>query len=198
MYGGIFPFFLSPPFFLLDTIRINNLRVLASRPNERIDDTLSSEANEILERIESFDPETWAQENQPDFQHDWALIGKVLQAAVAIYCIMSLQSLGIIPGTSEYTQKRAAHGDHLFSGLKPALRSLRLKNFMMWPLVVAGVEAGYRAPHVRSWADEQLMELVAALGTSSPLKARNLLRRYWDGTTRGWDECFDGSYCFVV
>ena len=201
MYTGIFSFFLSPAMFLLDTVKINNLRARAAACLEQqidVDDTMFAEAEEILANIEIFDCEQWAHENHPTFHLEWALIGRIFQAATAIYCIMSLRSIGIFPNGTHYIRKHIAYGDRLIVDLKSALPSPRLRFFLMWPLVVAGVEAGYKSSQTRRWAEEKLEELTRALGTRSPLKARVVLKAYWDGDARGWDQCFGKANCFVL
>lgn len=199
MYEMTFPFFLSPPIFLLETVRISNLRARWSTyPAESINADMVSEAYEILARIEDVNCEIWAQENQPHLFREWSLIGRIFQAAVAIYCIMSLQSIGILPIGPSLMGKRAVYGDQLVLSLRSGLKSPHLKNIMTWPLVVAGAEAGYRTNQSRLWIERQLEELAMSLGTCTPLKAKALLDRYWSEEVRGWDECFHGVHCFAL
>ncbi|KAF2027869.1 hypothetical protein EK21DRAFT_71024 [Setomelanomma holmii] len=194
----IFPYTLCPPQLFFDIMKINNLRARASAvlfagemdPNHALD------AQDLLTAIEAFSSKNWAQPG--DHYDEWLRIGTVYQSAVALYCTMSLQSLTILPETLEMNSMRSIHGDRLIEGLKAAIKSPRLVSFLIWPIVVAGVQAGYRDEATRSWVGSQLSELSRKLGTSSPLKAQAVLRRYWQKEEPGWDECFDRPYVFVI
>ena len=154
------------------------------------------EAYDLLARVESFVPENWAQPGT--FYDEWLLIGTIYQAAVAIYCTMSLQSLTVLPDTLEMNTMRSIHGDRLLAGLRKGMESPRVVKFAVWPLVVAGVEAAYRGEATRNWIEACFGDLSRTLGTSSPLKARAVLRRYWKTKKTGWDECFDRPYVFII
>ncbi|KAF2134984.1 hypothetical protein P153DRAFT_372221 [Dothidotthia symphoricarpi CBS 119687] len=198
VYSLIFPYTLSPPALFFDLIRINQLRKSASASLLLYIDNPAHalEAQEILARIEAFIPEDWA---QPGAHYDeWLLIGTIHQSALAIYCTMSLQSLGVLPNNLEMDAMRSAHGDRLRTSLTTAFNSTRLSRFVMWPLVVAGVEAGYRSENVRRWVAQRLSEMSRDLGTSSPLRARKVLMRYWERGLPDWDECFDRAYVFII
>lgn len=186
----IFPYTLCPPTLFLEVLHINHLRHKASTSIIcNIDPNHVIEAHITLSRIESFVPEDWAQPGM--FYDEWLTIGTIYQAAIAIYCTMSFQSLYILPNSVETCTMRSAHGDRLISCLRKAMQLPRLVKFVAWPLVVAGVEAGYRGEATRNWVEAMLIDMSRVLGTSSPLKARAVLRQYWQKEERGWDECFD-------
>ena len=155
----------------------------------------SLEAHDLLGRIEAFVPEDWAQPGA--FYDEWLLIGTMYQAAIAIYCTMSLQSLTLLPNTLEMNAMRSIHGDRLLKSLRAAVKSPRIPRFIILPLVAAGVEAAYRGEATRDYIETSLVDLSRMLGSSSPLKARAVLRRYWQKGVPGWDECFDHSYVFM-
>lgn len=197
VYTLIFPFTLCPPELFFELLKTNQLRhkayaamiLFAMEPEHTL------EAHDLLGRIEAFVPEDWA---QPGTSYDeWLLIGTMYQAAAAIYCTMSLQSLTVLPDTLEMNAMRSIHGDRLLKSLRAVIKSPRLAKFAVWPLVVAGAEAGYRGEATRGCIETSLMELSRTLGTGSPLKARAVLRRYWQKGVPGWDECFDRSYVFI-
>jgi len=198
MYNLIFPFVLCPPTLFVDIVRVNQLRQKAS-PSlflGDLDPAHCLEAHDLLGNIESFVPEDWA---QPGANYDdWLVLGIVYQAAAALYCTMSLQSLTILPNTLEMNSMRVVHGDRLLDGLRKAMKSKRLLHFMMWPLTVAGVEAGYRDSATQYWIEKQFEQQSRTLGTSSPLKAQAVMRRYWQKEQPGWDECFDRPYVFAI
>jgi hypothetical protein len=197
-YSLFFPFTLCPLQLYLAILRVNDLRKRASAAlaEYKLDPNHSQEAYTLLSRIEDFAVKDWA---QPGKHYDeWLSVGSVYQSTLAVYCIMSLQSFGILPSTREMDSRRYFHGDRLLKSLKAAVQSPRLVNVIMWPLTVAGVEAGYRDEATQFWIEKQLEALSRVLGTNSPLKARAVLRRYWGRATRGWDECFDQPYVFIL
>jgi hypothetical protein len=161
-----------------------------------MDPAHSLKAQDLLTEIESFNPDDWAQPGE--HYEEWLQVGAIYQSAVALYCTMAFQSLTILPSTLEMNAMRCIHGDRLLANLRIAMESPRLVKFMMWPMVVAGVESGYRDEATQYWIGKQLSELSRLLGTSSPLKAEAVLRRYWQKEEKGWDECFDRPYVFVV
>jgi hypothetical protein len=197
LYSLIFPYILCPPTLFTEIIRINRLRqeIVASPFEDASHHAL--EAHDIFARVEAFVPEDWAQpgENNNDFQ----LLGSTYQCAVALYCTMSLQALDALPNTLEMDAMRAAYGAHLEENLRATMQSKTLSKFSLYPMCVLGVEAGYRDQQsTRVWIERRLEEHGRTLGSSCPLKARAVLRRYWARGKAGWDECFDGPYVFVL
>lgn len=196
VYDLIFPHVLCPPSLFLDIININMLRSQALNLCFT-NDCAQTEAEELLSHIDAFSPEDWAQPNT-SFHSEWLHIGTVYQSAVAVFCISSLQSVSILPNTVRLNAIRASHGDRLFLSLKAALISWQVRKFMLWPLVVAGVEAMNHGVAERSWVEDQLEKISRDIGSNSPLKARAVLREYWRKGRKGWDRCFDVPYAFIV
>lgn len=197
MYAELFPHCLCPPSLYQETVRINYIRHEASHLLREMGDTteLSLKAEELLSRIEAFSPRDWAQPGA-NFE-DWLTIGTLFKSCTAVYCIMSLQSLTIMPNTIGMNEVLVAHGDSLLLHLKAAFASKRLRRFLGWPLVVAGVEAANRGPGARAWIEEALDELSRFTGTNSPLRLRATLRRYWQKEEPGWEECCNQPYAFL-
>ncbi|KAF2622860.1 hypothetical protein BU25DRAFT_202235 [Macroventuria anomochaeta] len=197
VYNLIFPYILCPPTLFIEIIRINRLRqdVMTSPfedPNQHILD-----AHDILARIEAFVPEDWAQPGE--HHNDWQLIGSIYQSAIALYCTMSLQAVAVLPNSLEMVTMRTIHGERLLENLKLSAQTRYLKKFSLFPLCVLGVEAGYHDQQsTRLWIERRLEDHSRLLGTSSPLKARAVLRRYWQQKKAGWDECFDSPYVFIL
>lgn len=192
----------------------------------------------ILQQIQQFSSEKWAMEvsfaysslgpeqelhtqtvanTQPDIL-DWRLIGEVYQAAVALYCISSL----IIPGmgfenvaaTLERSKAIGLAQEScwwtLLKGLKAVASNKvrQLRKLVLWPLVIAGIVSRGEGAEVQSFILDELSHVSRALGTASPLVARDLLSRLWARhrsgprsmyrEERSWDDLFDRSYCFAV
>lgn len=150
---------------------------------------------------------------------DWTLVGQVYQAAVALYCITSLSS-GLTEKyqTPENLQqiektrilKESCHGS-LLEGLKAIASSnvQQLRKLVIWPLVIAGIVSEGDEDDTHTFILDELLYISRALGTASPLVARDLVKRLWAssnlklGAGYGemnvqWDTLFDRPYCFVV
>jgi hypothetical protein len=197
-YDLLFPYMLCPPTLFLSIVRISHLRQKAASVlfTGDMDPSHILEAHDLLATVESFRPEDWAQPGE--FFEEWLLIGTIYQAAIAIHCTMAFQSLTMFQDTLEMGSMRSIHGDRLLDGLRKAIKSPRLINFLMWPLTVAGVEAGYRGEAERYWIGERMGELSRHLGSGGPLKSLAVLKRYWAKGEPGWDECFDKPYVCIV
>ncbi|CAN9177468.1 unnamed protein product [Alternaria alternata] len=198
IYSLIFPYTLCPPELFTEMLHTNRLRAKASAAvlqcDFDVDHTLK--AYDLLARIEAFSVEDWAQPGT--FYDEWLIVGTVYKSALALYAILSLGSLTVLPADASLLDIQTVHGDILLRNLRTALKDPRIARFMAWPLVVVGVEAIYRGEATRDWIGASLEELSRKLGTSGPIKACSVLRRYWKGGVSGWDECFDRPYVFVI
>lgn len=152
-------------------------------------------ATNLLWEIESFSVSDWAQPG--DDYKDWLAIGSTYKHAVAVYCIMSLQSLGLLPDTPEMSSQLQKHGDLLGTHLRTTLATSRIRRFANWPLVVAGVEAGYRSEARRRWFEECCVDLARSLGNNSPLNMKTVMRKNWDSGVTGWEESFVKPHAFM-
>ncbi|QVM06801.1 hypothetical protein D8B26_001506 [Coccidioides posadasii str. Silveira] len=197
MYGEgyLFPNLLCPPPLFLDILSINHLRYqwkIASLVNQ----FSQTAAEAVLQHVDAFSPEEWACSNTSS-QEDWLLIGRIYQSAVALYCISSLQSVSVLPFTSQLKARRTAHGNRLFQLLKEALLSPKVNKCMMWPLIVAGAEAVNRGPAAREFVADHLSEMSEDLGTPLALHAKMVFKKFWPSGKTKWDDCFDTPYAFV-
>ena len=143
----------------------------------------------FLSRIEAFGSKDWAQSG--DSHPDWLTVGAVYKSAVSLYASLSLGSLGVLPPTVALENSQAAHNNPLFCELHAALKVPRIAKFMVWPLVVAGVQAKERGEATRNWVEASLRDISRVLGTGCPIKACAVLKMYWASDASGWDECFD-------
>ncbi|KAL2256920.1 hypothetical protein VTK26DRAFT_920 [Humicola hyalothermophila] len=177
----------------------------------------------------------------PDFR-GWQQIARIYQSAIAIYCIASLvpdhvdpNSEASPPGSITPTPQPPPHLTVLTSARQtcrrilftylrklatPVPQSTQLRKLVIWPLVVAGIEAGGGGggggdrsdgngtggdgdEDMRRFVADELKWMSAALGIASPLVAREFLERRvwergWEKRRRSWEELFDKSYVFAV
>ncbi|KAI4659232.1 uncharacterized protein J4E78_005658 [Alternaria triticimaculans] len=198
MYSLIFPYTLCPRELFTEILRTNQLRAKASAATQLCDfnPDYALEAYNVLGRIEAFSAEDWARAGT--FCTEWLTVGLVYKSAVALYATLSLCPLMVLPTTPSLLESQAAYGDVLLSNLGTALKAPRMAKFMVWPLIVAGVEAMHRGEGTRNWIEAGLEDLSRTLGTSCPIKVCSVLKRYWKGGVAGWDECFDQSYVFAI
>lgn len=194
---GIFPFQMCPPPLFAEMIKINHLRMLATKDEHPGVEALSQEAYGILSCIDSFSPEQWA-EPKPASKGEWILVGSVYRAAVTLYCISSLQSLSVLPLSRSMRAQRTTDAQLLQELLNEALSSPRIKRFMLWPLVVLGVEAVNGGLEMRDFVEKQLPELSRHVGTYAPLMAKGVLERFWASGETSWDACFHRPYAFAT
>lgn len=90
------------------------------------------------------------------------------------------------------------HRARLFTLLPEAMESSVAKKGMVWPLVVAGVEAASGTAEERAFVDQQLFQMTCDTGASYPLVAKGVLEKFWvSGKTR-WDDCFDRPYAVLT
>lgn len=239
-YGdGIMPILLCPTMLFAEIIRINALRAQAAAQGADLD---LQEARETLQRILAFCPEGWAHRNfsqindneHEDRRHSnadqkrdddaarglWLLLGHIYRSATALYCLALLHTSAPL---SEVEAHQREHRRRLVSSLEGALAAPELRLWLMWPVVVAGLEAGSSAmapdsegesdperasddeqrgwvAAVRGLVRGELGRMAGELGTPLPVMARGALERFWArgvGAT-GWEECFEGPYAFVT
>ena len=191
-----FAFAAYPTALFSEIIKINYLRVRASKSDPTPACVYTNNAYEILNRIHSFSAEQWA-EYRSASHAEWVLLGNIHQAAVALYCILSLQSLAVLPQSSFLQQHCLHHAQHLHRLLNDALTFYRIERFIIWDRVVLGV-AGVKDAGIRKFLREQRPELSHSTGTYAPLMAQTLLERFWASGETRWDACFDQPYTFAM
>jgi len=202
--GDHYPSIPCPTGLFLDIFHINSLRTRAAAILDPADlAAITIEAVVLLDTIEAFVPEskTAPMENNEAQCATLVILGHTFKAAVALYCILSLQSVGALPVSSELARKRKMHLEQLLGLLEQTQTNRAARQGLTWPLIVAGVElAGRRgAFEERSWIAKELSQLGKAVGTANPGTARALLERFWErGGEGGWDGCFDGAYALVL
>ncbi|GIJ86581.1 hypothetical protein Asppvi_005470 [Aspergillus pseudoviridinutans] len=195
--NGVFDFQMCPKPLFAEIIRINHLRVRAWRRDPARLEDLAQETYGVLSRINIFSSEQWAN-SKPSSKEDWRIVGKSYQAAVSLYCILSLQSLSVLPLTPLLRASCTNQGQLLQKLLKEAQSSPRIKRFTLWPLVVLGVQAVNGGAMMRAFVREHLPEVSRHIGSYVPLTAKALLEKFWASGETRWDACFDKPYTVVT
>ncbi|KAL4959294.1 Zn(II)2Cys6 transcription factor [Aspergillus stella-maris] len=204
----VYSFYPFPTPLFTAVVKINCLRARAAirlLVTTHVED-LTTEAEELLIQIASFSPEAWARsrcsspsntakhgaesEDQKSDEKHWTLLGTLMQSAITIYCISSLQSLSILPRSPSLTICHTANRQLLHSLLQNVSEGNFLGTFV-WPLVVLGVNAGNDAMTMRAFVRNALGPISRDQGSHVPLMARAMLERFWVSGKRNWDECFE-------
>lgn len=201
----MYPLFPCAQYLVLAIAAINHLRARSAdrftEEEEYEPAQAAVEARALLNRVAAFFPEEWVaasqNNNPPDFSvrdDAWLLAARIYHCAVTLYCISSLQSLGLLPRL-----RRAAERDRLMVLLADGLARPRLRKSLLWPLLVAGFEARQGSDVERGFVARRLEELSRELGMSQPLVAKAVFERFWAGPAERWrwDDCFDRPYAFL-
>lgn len=187
-----------PTELFAEVIKINYLRMQASKQLAMEADDLAYEANEILNRLQRFSPERWADTKPSQSREAWVLLGMLRRAASILYCICSLQSVSVLPVSPFYRDLCELHRQNLHLLLQRAILMPPLKLSMLWPLLVLGVSAVHGPADMRGFVRFQLPEISKYTGMLAPLTAKNVLERFWDSGYTTWDQCFDKPYAFIM
>lgn len=183
-----------------EIIKINYLRMQASKQLSIEADDITYEASRILDRVQKFSPEKWGDTKPPQNREAWVLLGMIRRVAVILYCIYSLQSVGVLPDLPLYSDLCEMHSQNLHLLLARAATMEPLKTMMLWPLLVLGVSVGAvdGSTEVREFVQFQLSETSKYTGMMAPLTAKAVLERFWDSGYTTWDQCFDRPYAFIM
>lgn len=154
-------------------------------------------ARDVLADVLAFSSEEWS-EAKVSFRQEWLLIARIFKAAIAAYCVASLQSASALPHSPELVKTKDGETSCLLELLQEAVTSPHVKKSLIWPLVVLGainVEGRHAS---QTFVSKELSRLSHGLGTALPLTAKSVLEAFWKSEKTSWDECFDQPYCFLT
>jgi hypothetical protein len=196
-YGGSgYGFQMCPSPLFAEIVKINHIRNRILKPDCADKDDLQKKASEVLRRVYDFSPALWTESNEY-LTEDSKLIVDIHQSAVALYCMSSLQSIGVLPPEPLLRNNCDMERQILHGLLEKALRE-RPHGFTFWPLMVLGVQAVDGRPTLRAFVRENMISLSASSGTYSPLAAKDVLEGFWASGKTEWDACFDRPYMFTT
>jgi hypothetical protein len=188
-----------PASLFAEIIKLNDLRARTARRESGSDTSdLTQEGYTILSHVYSFHLEQWVDSKPPPLRNEWLVLGDLHQAAVALYCIHSLQSLSLFPDSEELSTRCRMLGRRLQFLLDQAIASPRMRLFVLWPLVVLGVEALNGGEAMRTFVEESMLKMSHHIGSYAPMVADAVLRKFWGSGERRWDACFDQPYIFLA
>lgn len=203
---GVFPSLPCPMPLFLGIIQINHLRYQATGKASPDQQTpfMQLSPRMVLERIDSFEPEAWLKSarNSP-YPDEWLLIARIFQSAVILYCLSSLATCLVLDtspcsATVDLETARSLHRARLFTLLGSAMQSPITRKCMIWPTVVAGIEAASGTLEEQQFVELQLSDMSRDTCASYPLVAKEMLGRFWASRKTGWDDCFDQPYAILI
>lgn len=189
-------FQMCPSPLFAEIVKINHIRNQMSKLNGTDENDLHSDAREVLHRIYGFSPAAWIESNE-SLTDASKLIMDTYQSAVALYCMSSLQSAGALP-PNPFLKKNCDMERRILHGLIEQSLAGRCHGYMLWPLLVLGVQAVNGGPSLRAFVREKMVSMSAACGTYAPLAAKRILENFWDSGKDKWDDCFDKPYMFTT
>lgn len=213
---------------LIEVIRINHDRSLnhtqLSLTCNNAENSITSERTS-LDSIMAFCPITWASRVSTQISQgtivseettvasspatwDWIRVARVYQSAVALYCLSTTAK----PLRSNLSDE----GDVIFlqyrSSLLKDLQTIsadkhsHLRKLVLWPLAILGLTLDLNDKQARKYVISELKWSSAAVGSASPLVAKDLLEKIWlrgaggrggrEGRGGRWEELFDRPYVF--
>lgn len=184
-------------------MRINRLRAMAvsytlgSLPQDTVAQT--QQAFELLNDIINFSVDEWA-ESRGTTKEDNMLLGQSYKSGIYIYCILSLQSVGVLPSNegklNPLTQAASHEAQFLCDLMVKGFSNKKIILLLLWPLTVLGAQAVHegesRRDFVRKWADE----IYAYTASYSVWHLKEVLEKFWASGKTRWDDCFDRPYLF--
>ena len=175
-----------------EVININHLRSRSVQDPDSISD-LTSEGFKVLTRIHMFVPEVWAY-YKPWAMEEWISLARLNQAAIALYCILSLQSISVLPDSASLRSNRITLARLVKTHLDEVMESPRLRRYLAWYFVVLGVQAVHTGGTIREYVRTKLTQLSYFNASYRPLAAKEILETFWASGKTSWDECFDKPY----
>lgn len=204
-----------PVEFHLARVRITRLRVALARSKLSPEHaSVAAQVQEIFDTLLLFDSSKWVKERSGDqsdeAQHQARIMAHIYAVAIRLYGILTLppsvtavwaasssrieSSYPAAPGCGRrpYESLRRRHRDELLDLLRAWSGTGRLKVWLAWPLMVAGVAVADDAVENQMYIDASLLAIWRVPDVSnSSITALEKLRVFWLSGKTGWEDCFD-------
>ena len=189
-----YPSFPCPAHVLLVILEINQLR---AEPPSRGRRTPGPGPETLLRQLQAFSPESWAA-SKPTAQEAWRTVADAHRSAAILYCLSALGQHFDPSSHQTLEVQRALHSSRLFALLRETDESTALRWSVVWPFVVAAVEAAREGAAARRYVRARFGEMADDRVTPLGFEAMRVLDAFWTSGRVRWDECFDKPYAFVM
>lgn len=202
-----------PVEFHLARVRITRLRVaLVCTKLSPEHASVAAQVQETFDTLFLFDLGKWVEQRYGDkgdeVRRQARIMGRIYAVAIRLYGILTLppsataawaassspieSSYPASPGCSVYESLCRQHRDELLGLLRKWSGKGRLKVWLAWPLIVAGVAVADDAVENQLYIDASLLAIWRVPDVSnSSITALEKLRVFWLSGKTGWEDCFD-------
>lgn len=187
-----------PTDLFLEVIHITRLRVLVAE-GARLQTIVQPLADDILGRIQSFDPDNWKEAFQLPDAPIIPLMARAFKTAAMLYGILTLPAYTVLSWTAavgipgSYQKLVLLYRTQLLAQARAAWTILKSRSAMGWPLIVAGVALA------DNWLPEDREFVIACIteiwmhpnAYCGPRIVLGKLKVFWESGKTGWEDCFD-------
>ena len=182
-----YPPFPCPRQLFLLIVRINYLRSMTQSSAD------ASAVIIVLNEITNFSPEHWACSKSKENYDFWLALARIYQSAVMLYATSAVTF-----SSAALKLKIELHLRRLLELLDIASESSLSIPSIIWPTVVAGAKLDHDATAGRCMVRRCLVRLSEEENYSLPLRALDVLEKYWITGRTMWDDVFDTPSMFVL
>lgn len=170
---------------------------------------LEHRARELLDAVESFCPDAWAERMKP-YQDVWegfanADVGRLFQLAVRLYAILTLPPSTVVAVLGSQTPAlmsheksemykilRIRHRDELLKLVKQSWPKIHDRGACSWILALLGCALVDGVSEEREFIAQELLQIWRQpLSDSTHIVILMKLRAFWQSGKTGWDDCWD-------
>ena len=182
-----YPPFPCPRQLFLQIVRINYLRSMAEKSVD------TSEIILVLNEIANFSPERWACTKSKEHYDIWLTLAHIYKSAVMLYATSAVTF-----SSATLQLKIEFHLHRLLKLLDFASECPLSISSIVWPTIVAGAKLVHNADAGRCIVRRCLVRISKEENYPLPLRALDVLEKYWISGRTTWDDAFDTPYMFVI
>lgn len=196
--GAMYPDMPCPTQIFLEINQMTNLRVQLQKNSCGQHDGAVM-ASHILQRIDSFAPETWQEPYPLPATHLALLLARIYKASAALYGILtlSLHRRSNLASTSDgsaesYNIRRIRLRDYLVKLIGEGMQTLPSLTPLCWPLAVTGVALADGTTAEQTLVINYLHVICATPETyRGPVLLIPRLQQFWLSGMSNWEDCFN-------